>query len=142
MKKLLILLITCLSLCGCQNHQYTLYFFYASTCPVCKSFRNHVIPDLKETYHSKMKIVEYDIDEETSMDQYASICSHLKHYHYSDTSGNVPFIVLDGYFARVGYEIGEEETMENMIQDAIDGKNLTEIEDYEDIEFYIFEEEE
>lgn len=124
MKK--IFLVMMLILCGCQKQpQYYLYLYYAKTCPVCRSFINQVIPQLEEEYGSKMQITQLDIDEESSIESYAKTCSLLEDYYVNDESGNVPFIVLDGYFAKVGYDIGEDEQMIQAIHDAIAGQELS-----------------
>jgi len=124
MKKILIIFMLLLS--GCQTKpQYYLYVYYAKTCPVCKSFINVVIPQLEEEYGQTMKMTLMDIDEEETIDAYAKTCSLLEGYYMNDQSGNVPFIVLDGYFAKVGYEIGEDESMIDAIHDAIEGKELS-----------------
>ncbi len=124
MKK--ILLILCLFLTGCQSQpQYYLYIYYAKSCPVCKSFMNNVVPILEDKYDKDMQIITYDIDEEASMDAYARTCSLLEDYYYTDDSGSIPFIVLDGYFAKVGYDIGSQEVIIQIIDDAINGKELS-----------------
>ena len=65
-----------------------------------------------------------DIDEEASLDAYAKTCSLLENYYFDGDSGSVPFIVLDGYFAKVGYDIGESQLMIDAIKSAIAGKDL------------------
>ena len=107
-------------LVGCTTRPlYYLDLYYAKTCPVCKSFINNVIPVLEEDYGKTMEITYYDIDEEASMDAYAKTCSLLEDYYFDDDSGSVPFIVLDGYFAKVGYVIGQQEDIIQAIKDAI-----------------------
>ena len=124
MKKIFVVLMLLLS--GCQiKPQYYLYVYYAQTCPVCKSFIRVVIPQLEEKYEKNMQITLLDIDDEDSIDAYAKTCSLLKDYYVNDQSGNVPFIVLDGYFAKVGYDIGEDESLITAIDDAISGKKLS-----------------
>lgn len=128
MKK--VILILCLLLSGCfVKPQYYLYLYYAKTCPVCKSFINYVIPQLKDIYQDDMEIVLYDIDEGESKEAYAKTCSLLKDYYVTDDSGSIPFIVLDGYIAIVGYEVGTQDEMVNLIQLAIAGKEIPETED-------------
>lgn len=135
MKKILCVLM--LLLAGCQKQpQYYLYLYYAKTCPACRSFIQHVIPELEEEFGNRMQITKMDIDEEASIDAYAKTCSLLKDYYVNDHSGSVPFIVLDGYFAKVGYDIGEDQQMIQAIHDAIDGQELSQ--DLENI--YYFEE--
>jgi len=124
MKKLLLIL--CLLLTACTpKPQYYLYVYYAKTCPICKSFINNVIPELEEEYENQMEITLYDIDEEASMDAYARTCSLLEDYYYDSDSGSIPFIVLDGYIAKVGYDIGQKEEIIEMIHNAIEGKEIS-----------------
>lgn len=124
MKRFLCVLLILLS--GCQPRpQYYLYVYYAQTCPVCQSFIKHVIPQLESEYGQNMEIIKMDIDEESSLDAYAKTCSLLEDYYVDEGSGSVPFIVLDGYFAKVGYNIGESEQMIEAIKDAIAGKELS-----------------
>ncbi|MEG0592270.1 MAG: hypothetical protein RR512_03095 [Coprobacillus sp.] len=124
MKK--VLLIFMLLLSGCSSKpQYYLYLYYAKTCPVCHSFIENVIPVLEDEYGNQMKIVKYDIDEESSLDAYARTCSLLEDYYVNESSGNVPFIVLDGYFAKVGYDLENEDMITQAIHDAIAGKELS-----------------
>lgn len=126
MKKLL--LICCLLLVSCSpktQSQYYLYIYYAKTCPVCRSLINNVVPLLEEKYDDSMNITMYDIDEEESMDAYAKTCSLLDGYVYTENSGSIPFLVLDGYFAKVGYDIGSHDQMLQAIEDAINGKDVS-----------------
>ena len=115
-----ILLVFVLLLQGCSHKvEYYLDFYYASSCPVCKSFINHVIPALEEKYPT-MEITLYNIDDESSIENYVKTCTLLKDYYVTDGSGSVPFIVLDGYFAQVGYEIGDQEIILEIIENAIE----------------------
>lgn len=133
MKKLLLVILLFLS--GCTSKpQYYLYVYYSKTCPICHSFIKTVIPLLEEEYGSQMAIEQLDIDEETSLDAYAKTCSLLEDYYVTDSSGSVPFIVLDGYFAKVGYEIGDAQVMIDAIHEAIEGKQLSS--DLKDIYYF------
>ncbi|MCI9094120.1 MAG: hypothetical protein HFF36_10125 [Coprobacillus sp.] len=125
MKKILLILLFFIGACS-PKPQYYLYVYYAKTCPVCKSFMNHVIPRLEEMYESQMEIIYYDIDEEKAIEAYAKTCSLLQNYYVDDDSGSVPFIVLDGYFAKIGYEIGNQEEMIKLIDNMITGKEIPE----------------
>ena len=95
---------------------------------------NHVIPRLEEMYESQMEIIYYDIDEEKAIEAYAKTCSLLQNYYVDDDSGSVPFIVLDGYFAKIGYEIGDQEEMIKLIDNMITGKEIPE--NIEDIYYF------
>lgn len=124
MKKLLCIFFLLLASCSPKT-KYYLYVYYAKTCPICESFIDTVIPELEKKYGSEMKIIQYDIDEESAIDAYAKTCSLLEDYYVDENSGNVPFIVLDGYFAKVGYTIGEDKEMVQAIEDAIEGKEIS-----------------
>lgn len=114
-----------LVLTGCQKtYKYHLDVYYASSCPVCKSLINTVLPELEDIYGDEMLITTYNIDDESSIDRYAKTCSYLENYYVDDSSGSVPFVVLDGYFAFVGYEIGNQDIVIAMIKDAINGHEI------------------
>lgn len=124
MKKILCVLILLLS--GCQSRpQYYLYVYFAKTCPVCQSFIKHVVPLLEEEYGNQMAIIEMDIDEEESIDAYAKTCSLLENYYPDAELISTPFIVLDGYFAKVGYDIGESQQMVDAVHDAIEDREIS-----------------
>ena len=124
MKKLLLVFFIFLS--GCQRHpQYYLYVYYAKTCPHCRSFTQVVIPELEAEYGNQMDIIQMDIDEESSLEAYAKTCHLLVDYVVNDQSGSVPFIVLDGYFALVGYQMGEDQMFLTMVQQALAGEELS-----------------
>ena len=124
MKKIFCVLLLLLS--GCTPRvQYYLYVYYAKTCPICESFIDYVIPELEEVYGSSMKITLLDIDEESSRESYAKTCSLLEDYYIDENSGNVPFIVLDGYFAKIGYDSSQQQDIIQAIDEAIQGKEIT-----------------
>ena len=134
--KMSIIISLMIILTGCEKtYKYHLDVYYASSCPVCKSFINTVIPELKDMYGDDMLITTFNIDDESSIDRYAKTCSYLENYYVNDSSGSIPFVVLDGYFAFVGYEMGNQGLIIAMIKDAIDG---FEIKTGKDI--YIFKE--
>ena len=124
MKKLLIVLLILIS--GCHSSpDYYLYVYYAKTCPICRSFMTQVIPELEEEYGNRMKVIEKDIDEESNIDDYAKTCSLLVDYYADDHAGSVPFIVLDGYFAKFGYDIGTDQEIIDVIHQAIAQEEIT-----------------
>ena len=59
-----------------------------------------------------------------SLDAMQNMLSLLENYYFDGDSGSVPFIVLDGYFAKVGYDIGESQLMIDAIKSAIAGKTF------------------
>ena len=123
LKILLCMIFVLLTACS-SKPEYYLYVYYAKTCPICKSFQENVIPVLEDKYGKSMEIIQYDIDEESSIDAYAKTCSLLEDYYVDENSGNVPFIVLDGYFAKVGYTSGDETYSVDDIQKAVAGEAL------------------
>lgn len=121
MKKLIVL---CLLLFGCQKPQYYLYVYYARTCPVCHSFINDVIPLLQKEYGNQMVITQLDIDEKSSRDDYQKTILLLEDYSVNDHTGSVPFIVLDGYFAKAGYKASQKDIIIEVIKKAIEGQQI------------------
>lgn len=123
-------IILCLLLSGCvSTYSYHLDFFYASTCPRCKLFKEDVIPYLEEEYHN-LEITLHDIDDEKSIDLYVKTISLLKDYTVDDDTGSVPFIVFDGSFAKVGYDNDEKELLLENIKNAINGDEIILAVDY------------
>lgn len=134
--KMSIIISLMILLTGCEKtYKYHLDVYYASSCPVCRSLMNTVLHELEDIYGDDMLISTYNIDDESSIDRYAKTCSYLENYYMNDSSGSIPFVVLDGYFAFVGYEIGNQDRVIGMIKDAIEGKT---IETNKDV--YIFKE--
>ncbi len=125
MKK--ILLVLCLLLCSCTSKpKYSLYVYYADGCRVCDSLMKLVVNDLKDEYGKDMEIIKMNIDKEESIEAYAKTCTMLENYELNEQSGEVPFLVLDGYFALSGFDILQSELVKDAISDAISGKELPE----------------
>ncbi len=124
MKKLLLVL--CLLLSSCAHHpQYYLYIYYAKGCRVCHSLKELVIDDIKEYYDKDIEIIEMDIDNEKSIEAYAKTCTLLEGYELNDDSGEVPFLVLDGYFAKVGFDLYEADLLKEAIIESIEGNGIS-----------------
>ena len=129
----MILLFLCVA---CQKEKYHLDIYYAKTCPVCRSLMNTVIDEVKDKYEDEIKVRYHDIDEEASRDCYAKTCSLLEDYYLTEDSGEIPFLVFDGYFAKVGYNIVERDEILKLIDDVVQGQDIsTELSD-----FYYFKE--
>ncbi|MCD7892575.1 MAG: hypothetical protein LUG60_02640 [Erysipelotrichaceae bacterium] len=124
MKKLLLVFILLLSGCTTTKTDYYLYVYYASTCPICSSFIDTVVPQIEDIYGDSMSITLMDIDEDESVEAYAQTCTLLENYELDDSSGSVPFIVLDGYFAKIGYEVGQAKLILDAIDNAINNEEL------------------
>ncbi len=71
----------------------------------------------------------FNIDEEASIEAYAKVCSLLEDYIFREDDGDVPFIVLDGYFGKIGYEAGESLEIISQIQNAILNNEIPDKED-------------
>lgn len=123
MKKLLLIL--CLILCSCSTQpQYTLYVYYANGCRVCDSLMKLVVNDIEDEYGKKIEVIRLDIDEEENIESYAKICSELKDYELNEDSGEVPFLVLEGKFAKGGFDILETDLLKEAIINSIEGKQI------------------
>lgn len=125
MKKLLLVFILLLSGCSTAKVDYYLYVYYASTCPICSSFIDTVVPQIEELYGDSMAVTLMDIDDDASVEAYAKTCTLLEGYELDDSSGSVPFIVLDGYFAKIGYEVGQAKLILDAIDCAINNEELS-----------------
>lgn len=129
MKKLLILLLT-LVLLGCTpvekievDKDFTLSFFYIETCADCKLFKKKVIPLLEDTYGDRITINMYDMDSEGIEDIYDPIIDSLEEFD-EEMYGLGPFIVVEGYFAKLGYVEGDEPYLIEDINFALKGEEL------------------
>ena len=123
MKKILIIL--CLILCSCNvKEKYTLYVYYAPTCRVCDTLMKLVINDIEEEYSHEVDVIKMDIDKEEHIEAYAKTCTLLENYVFNEHSGDVPFLVLDGYFAKSGFEILESDELKQDIINCIENKQL------------------
>lgn len=131
MKKILFLLIFVV-LVGCSsshkqiqlNQSMTLTFFYVNDCSQCKAFKNEAIPLLEKTFGDQLTINQYDLDEENTEKVYDQVIDSLGDFD-EEYYGNGPFIVLDGYFALLGYEGGDEDYLIKDIESATLNKELS-----------------
>lgn len=130
MKKIMILFLSLL-LCGCaQSTPYidlgkdiTISYFYIDTCSDCRAFKNEVIPLLQETFQDHITIEQYDLDSEHVTDVYDPIIDSLVDFD-EEFYGVGPFIVVNDYFAILGYTSGDEDYLIQDIQNAVKGKPL------------------
>ena len=129
MKKIGICLMCLLCVLGCQrkevvlNQPVKLMFFYVETCSQCQAFKKHALPLLEDTFNDSIQIELYDLDEESTRDVYDCVIDRLDSFDY-EYYGNGPFIVVDGYFALLGYNRGDEEFLVQDIQKVTSGKEL------------------
>ena len=130
MKKIGIVFLSVL-LCACSSyskkhldHQVHLLFFYIETCSECHAFQENVIPLLKGTFDDQIEIKQYNLDDEDIADVYDPVIDSLVDFD-EEFYGNGPFIVLDGYFALLGYTEGDEDYLIDDIQHAVNGGDLS-----------------
>lgn len=131
MKKKILLLLVGLILCGCvqtkQRHlkeHVSLSFFYVSTCPQCKEFKQTAIPYLEKTFGDDISIELYDLDEDGTQEIYDSFIDRLIDFD-EEFYGNGPFTVVDGYFAVLGYTLGDEKYLADDIENALNHQPLS-----------------
>lgn len=129
-KKILYLLCLLLFCVGCQstkqvqlNKEVTLSFFYVESCSQCKAFKKEAIPTLEKTFGDQLTIHQYDLDDPATAPIYDKVIQSLDYFD-QEYYGNGPFIVLDGYFALLGYNAGDEEYLIQDINLATSGKEL------------------
>lgn len=127
LKKILIIL--CL-LTACTttvklDEKVTIAYFYVQTCSDCKAFKSEAIPYLERRYDDSIEIKQYDLDDSKNTKTYDSYINKLKDFD-EEFYGNGPFIVVEGYFAILGYNSGDEEYLASDIENAIDGHSLSE----------------
>lgn len=129
MKKIIMILLSVFVLSGCITQTINLdkpvylSFFYISTCAECKSFKKNAIPLLENTFGKKIKIKQYDLDDEKTQPVYDKIIDSLVDFD-EEFYGQGPFIVLDDYFAILGYTSGDEEFLIQDIQKAVQKQPL------------------
>lgn len=129
-KKILYLLCLFMLFVGCQptkqiplNKEVTLSFFYVESCSQCQAFKKQAIPTLEKTFGEQLTIHQYDLDEPSTEPIYDNVIQSLNDFD-EEYYGNGPFIVLDGYFALLGYTAGDEEYLIKDIQLVTSGKEL------------------
>ena len=129
MKKLLIFVLS-LMLLGCTpvekidvDKDFTLTFFYIETCADCKVFKKKAIPLLEATYGDRITINQYDMDSEGIEAIYDPIIDSLVDFD-EEMYGLGPFIVIEGYFAKLGYTEGDEDYLIEDINLALKGEEM------------------
>lgn len=131
MKRIYALCLSLFILFGCTpmkrielDKQVTLSFFFIETCSECQSFKKNVIPLLKETFQEDMVIKQYDLDDPQTQSKYDTIIDSLDEFD-EELYGMGPFIVLEDYFALLGYTPGDEDYLIDDIQRAVKGEELS-----------------
>lgn len=131
MKKKILLLLSLFLLWGCQStptktlkEHVTLSFFYVETCPNCKAFKKEAIPYLEKTFGDSLTIQTYDLDDEATQPIYDTVIDSLVDFDESEY-GNGPFYAVEGYFAKLGYTLGDEEYLVDDIEKAVHHQPLS-----------------
>lgn len=133
MKKLFIIVLTLL-LCACSNKEkepvrhlqkdVQLSFFYIDTCSECKEFKEKAIPYLKEQFANQIQINLYNLDDVGVEDVYDPIIDKLEYFD-EEYYGMGPFIVVEDYFALLGYTTGDELYLADDIEKAVSNEELS-----------------
>lgn len=131
MKKKILLLLSLFLLWGCQStpektlkEHVTLSFFYVETCPNCKAFKKEAIPYLEKTFGDSLTIQTYDLDDDATQPIYDAVIDSLVDFDESEY-GNGPFYAVEGYFAKLGYTLGDEEYLADDIEKAVNHLSLS-----------------
>ena len=127
-----VFLVLFLFLSGCTTNdtvtleeEVTLSYFYITTCGDCSAFKEDAIPYLEDKFGESITINQYDLDDASIVDKYDSIIDSLDDFD-EEFYGNGPFIVVEGYFALLGYSSGDEEYLAEDIISATQGGELSE----------------
>lgn len=130
MKRIKVVIFTCLltlSLVGCstskkeKNNTYTdtyqLQYFYVETCARCKEFEDEVLPMIEKEFGDHMEIILYNLDKSETKEVYDGVLDNIIGFDVEEDYGYGPFIVLDGYFAKLGMTSGDgEEFIDDLIR--------------------------
>lgn len=110
---------------GTYTDTYTLEYYYLDSCRHCQEFEKVGMPLIKEEFGEHMEIVKYDLDDIAIKEHYDSILDKLDLEGFDDEYyGTGPFLVLDGYFAKLGIYSGDEEEFVEDLKRAVSGKPL------------------
>jgi|AKZA01.1.fsa_nt_gi hypothetical protein len=133
LKKLVVCLLLCIVLVGCaqkesRNNEYTdtyrLLYFYIDTCPRCKDFQEQILPMIEDEFGEHLEIITYDLDDFSTKEPYDAIVNQLIGFDLEEDYGYAPFIVLDGYFAKLGIFSNDGEAFVDDLIRAVNGKPL------------------
>ncbi len=138
-KKVVILMMTMITLVGCQQTKqktekkqepisfsdtYQLSYFYLESCPRCKEFNEEVLPRIEETFGKHLQITKYDLDDIKTKKPYDAVIEQLIGFNKEEDYGYGPFIVLDGYFAKLGITSGDGEEFVKDLVSAVKNQTL------------------
>lgn len=135
MKKKILFILSMMLLWGCQNNHssiqkitlskpVTMLYFYIETCSECQSFKEKAIPYLEETFGDSLTIKQYNLDDDSTQTVYENVITQLEQFDQS-LYGMGPMYAIEGYYAKVGYTVGDEEYIVQDIQNAVEKKPLS-----------------
>lgn len=101
------------------DEKITMHFFYINECSECKAFKNEGLPFLEATFNDNLVVYQYDMDDEATQKPYDDIIDSLEYFD-EEFYGTGPFIVIEGYFAVLGYTVGDEKLL---VQDIVSATN-------------------
>ena len=67
------------------------------------------MPRIEETFGKHLQITKYDLDDIKTKKPYDAVIEQLIGFNKEEDYGYGPFIVLDGYFAKLGITSGDGE---------------------------------
>ena len=132
MKKIIKGLLCLFLLIGCSSSKQEsidvdldVYLFYLDTCQHCQAFKEIAVPALEEEFKDHITFHYVNMDFDGNNEIYDLYTDKLEDYHEDERL--VPFIVVDGYFAILMYNEGEEKTLIKDIKAAINGEELSDL---------------
>ncbi len=99
-------------------------YYYLSTCSECIAFKKEAIPYLEDRFGDSIEIHQYDLDDPQNTQGYDNVIDSLVDFD-EEFYGYGPFIVVDDYFAILGYTSGDEKYLAQDIENATMGKECS-----------------
>jgi len=133
MKKVIRWMVCLLMLTGCLSRPIkqvtltpsaTLEFFAITTCSECAAFKKKAIPYLEKRFGESLTVTIYDMDDPSITEHYDHVIDSLKDFD-EEYYGHSPFIVVDQYFALLGYNSGDEKALADDIEASVNGTGLS-----------------
>ena len=133
MRKWLCFLLSMISLTACQTvEKPTLHLFYYETCPNCALMETEVYLPAQERYGDRLNFEMHDLDQEDGQQLYASFMGTAdKEGELADVAIQdrqdyyAPLLVLEGYYAIMGYSSYFQEDYLTDIERALNGEDLS-----------------
>lgn len=121
-----LLIMLLLGACVQNKEPLILNVYYLETCQSCQSLKTHLLTKIEELYGSHLKIVYYNMDDETNMSHYQDTLDQLDGVDLSlKENSSVPFLALEGYFGTVGYTPYLDEKYLKLIEAAFHQEDLS-----------------